>query len=102
MSETKLEVAFNEEYTGDCESPEWKLQLELPYLQELHDSGCGYLLQFYTNGVSTYFETLGEYNNAGPWLARGKLFSDLELYEIAIDWFKYNLKMRAEDLQHLI
>ena len=71
MSETKLEVAFNEEYTGDCESPEWKLQLELPYLQELHDSGCGY-------------------------------FSDLELYEIAIDWFKYNLKMRAEDFQHLI
>tara|TARA_R100000306_G_C4374177_1_gene141252 strand:+ start:1596 stop:1904 length:309 start_codon:yes stop_codon:yes gene_type:complete len=96
MSESKLEVAFNEEYTGDRESPEWKPQLELPYPQELHDSGCGYMLQFYTNGVSTYHETLGEYNNAGPWLARGKLYTDFQLYEIAVDWFKCTLEMQAE------
>jgi hypothetical protein len=41
---------------------------------------------------NTYVETAGEWDNAGMFVHRGKRYTDIELYEYVLEFFKIQLE----------
>jgi len=80
-----------EKYPVDEATPEdydipKECQITFTYPKVLRECRMGETISFYTDGVSTYFETSGEWTNAGLFKFWNKVYTDMELYE-----FVYNL-----------
>ena len=97
ISQLFKEVTCEVEDPNWRDHPDWQAQLTLRYPKVLRESRTGVDLTFYTNGHDTYYETSGEYDNAGPFLAADRTFSDSVLYDIAVEWFKWCEAQQASD-----
>jgi len=66
-------------------------QIEFTYPKKLRDSMSGDSMCFEYDEENTYVETAGEWDNAGMFVHRGKRYSDIELYEYAIEFFRLQI-----------
>mgnify|MGYP003135541386 CR=1 FL=1 len=62
-------------------------QLTLTYPKPLRENRTGDFIEFWNDGVNTFHETSGAYQNAGVFVIYNKLFTDQELYEYAVETF---------------
>ena len=69
------------------ENDDHRHQLSLPYHEPLRKNGTGDYLNFWNDGVNTFHETSGAYQNAGVYYIPNKIFTDQELYEYAVETF---------------
>jgi hypothetical protein len=88
--------AFCEKYPfEECDSEDYEKeltpQIQFTYPKKLRDSMSGETMYFEYDEENTYVETAGEYTNAGMFVHRGKRYSDIELYEYVIEFFKIQL-----------
>ena len=88
--------AFCEKYPfEECDSEDYDKelthQIKFIYPKKLRDSMSGGWMAFEYAEENTYVETAGEWSNAGMFVHRGKRYSDIELYEYAIEFFKIQL-----------
>tara|TARA_R100000963_G_C4598715_1_gene73251 strand:+ start:400 stop:711 length:312 start_codon:yes stop_codon:yes gene_type:complete len=67
-------------------------QITFEYPEVLRDCRAGDTIGFYTDGVTTYFETSGEYQNAGMFKFSDKIFTDMELYEFIYNCFRMQIE----------
>ena len=82
-----VEEATSEDYDIPTEH-----QITFRYPEVLRDCRAGELIDFYNDGVNTYFETSGEYQNAGMFKFSNKICTDIELYEFIYNFFKVLIK----------
>jgi len=69
------------------ENGDHKHQLTLKYPAPLRKNRTGDYLEFWNDGVNTFHETSGAYDNAGVNIIRNKIYTDQELYEYGVELF---------------
>ena len=89
--------AFCEKYPfEECNEEEYNkektLQIEFTYPKELRDCHAGQEMIFKYDEENTYVETVGEWDNAGMFVHRGKRYTDIELYEYVLEFFKIQIE----------
>tara|TARA_R100000789_G_scaffold96996_2_gene99140 strand:- start:3519 stop:3842 length:324 start_codon:yes stop_codon:yes gene_type:complete len=67
-------------------------QIEFIYPKELQRCLAGQVMIFKYDEENTYVETVGEWDNAGMFVHRGKRYTDIELYEYVLEFFKIQLE----------
>ena len=65
-----------------------KYQITFKYPEVLREYGDGDTIDFSNDGVNTYFETSGAYQNAGMFKFSNKIYTDMELYEYVYNHFR--------------
>ena len=88
--------AFGEKYPfEECASEDYDKerthQIQFTYPKKLRDGKAGQWMDFEYDEENTYVETAGEWSNAGMFVHYGKRYSDIELYEYVIEFFKIEL-----------
>ena len=89
--------AFSEKYLfEECDSEDYEKerthQIEFTYPKKLRDSMSVDSMCFEYDEENPYGETAGEWTNGGMFVHRGKRYSDIELYEYVIEFFKIQLR----------
>ena len=81
-----LQEASSEDYDKELTT-----QITFRYPEVLRKRMMGEYLEFQHDEESTYVETSGEWSNAGMFVARGKRYSDMELYTSAVVFFELQI-----------
>ena len=69
------------------ENDDHRHQVTLTYPAPLRENRTGDYLEFWNDGVNTFHETSGAYDNAGVFVICNKIFTDQELHEYGVELF---------------
>ena len=85
---------IEEAHLADYGTPK-KSQITFNFPEVLKEEGGGDYINFYNDGVSTYFEIAGAYQNCGLFTFNNKIYTDMELYEFVYNFFSRQIEDSA-------